>query len=85
MVVFMKQVMRTASTSMSISLTPIQQVFSSFTPNQYSDLFTDPLPVMFFIHGGGYTAGSGRSQLYGPLFYLAHDIIVVTIRYRCMQ
>ena len=37
---------------------------------------------MFWIHGGGYVSGSGRSQSYGPLFYLAHDIIVVTVRYR---
>merc|ERR1712215_438182 len=40
------------------------------------------LPVMFWIHGGGYIFGSGRSAEYGPLYYLAHDIIVVSIRYR---
>jgi len=42
----------------------------------------DTLPVLFWIHGGGYVSGSGRSHEYGPLYYLSHQIIVVAIRYR---
>lgn len=37
---------------------------------------------MVWIHGGGFSAGSGSSELYGPDFLLAHDVIVVTINYR---
>ncbi|CAD0201658.1 unnamed protein product [Chrysodeixis includens] len=41
-----------------------------------------PLPVMVWIHGGGFIAGSGESDLYGPEFLVRQDVIVVTINYR---
>ncbi|CAH0728029.1 unnamed protein product, partial [Brenthis ino] len=40
------------------------------------------IPVMFFIHGGGFTSGSGNSQIYGPKFLLQHNVVIVTINYR---
>ena len=40
------------------------------------------LPVLVWIHGGGYTGGDGTSQKFGPLYYMAHDVILVTIRWR---
>ncbi|XP_032510776.2 carboxylic ester hydrolase-like isoform X2 [Danaus plexippus] len=40
------------------------------------------LPVMVYIHGGGYYSGSGDSNLYGPEFLLRHNIVLVTINYR---
>jgi len=40
------------------------------------------LPVLVWIHGGGYMTGDGTSDRYGPLLYLSHDIIVVSVRYR---
>jgi carboxylesterase type B len=40
------------------------------------------LPVMLFLHGGGFGVGSGSSSFYGPQFLVAHDVIVVTINYR---
>ena len=40
------------------------------------------LPVMVWIHGGGYMTGDGTSQRYGPLYYMSHDIILVSVRYR---
>ncbi|CAH2047746.1 unnamed protein product, partial [Iphiclides podalirius] len=40
------------------------------------------LPVMFFIHGGGYKSGSGNVDFYGPDFLVAQDVVVVTINYR---
>lgn len=39
-------------------------------------------PVMFWIHGGGYTTGSGNSDMYGPHYLISQDVIVVTINYR---
>ena len=40
------------------------------------------LPVMFWIHGGGFFAGSASPDFYGPEHFLDHDIILVTINYR---
>nr|XP_053605093.1 uncharacterized protein LOC128672172 [Plodia interpunctella] len=41
-----------------------------------------PLPVMFFIHGGGFIAGSGNDDLYGPDFLIKQEVILVTFNYR---
>ncbi|XP_075165587.1 cricklet [Haematobia irritans] len=41
-----------------------------------------PLPVMVWIHGGGFTFGNGNSDYYLPLSLLQEDVIVVTFNYR---
>ncbi|PZC70779.1 hypothetical protein B5X24_HaOG200161 [Helicoverpa armigera] len=41
------------------------------------------LPVMVFIHGGGFTFGSGNSDFYGADYLVEKDVVVVTINYRC--
>lgn len=41
-----------------------------------------PLPVMVFIHGGGFTVGSGGKLVYGPEFIVRKDVILVTFNYR---
>lgn len=41
-----------------------------------------PLPVMVWIHGGGFMSGSGDSSLYGPDFLIEKNIILVTFNYR---
>lgn len=41
-----------------------------------------PLPVMMFIHGGGYKSGSGNVDHYGPDFLVQHGVVLVTINYR---
>ncbi|XP_072938579.1 juvenile hormone esterase-like [Epargyreus clarus] len=41
-----------------------------------------PLPVMVWIHGGGFYTGSGNSDFYGPEFFMKHDVILVTFNYR---
>lgn len=40
------------------------------------------LPVMLFIHGGGFIMGSGSSDSFSPDFIVAKDTILVTINYR---
>ncbi|EJY57416.1 AAEL017553-PA, partial [Aedes aegypti] len=40
------------------------------------------LPVMIFIHGGGFQDGSGDSFLYDPIDLLEAGVIAVTINYR---
>ncbi|PSN56250.1 hypothetical protein C0J52_00414 [Blattella germanica] len=42
----------------------------------------ESLPVLVFIHGGGYTSGSGNSFYYGPHYFLDKDVVMVTINYR---
>ena len=41
------------------------------------------LPVMFFIHGGGFVNGGSGDPLYnGSNFAASHDVVIVTINYR---
>ena len=40
------------------------------------------LAVMVWIHGGGFMFGTGTSSWYGPLLYLSHNVILVSVRYR---
>ncbi|XP_046993594.1 venom carboxylesterase-6-like isoform X1 [Schistocerca americana] len=40
------------------------------------------LPVLFWIHGGGFGSGSGSDQQYGPDFIVSYGVILVTINYR---
>ncbi|PZC74214.1 hypothetical protein B5X24_HaOG200148 [Helicoverpa armigera] len=40
------------------------------------------LPVMVFIHGGGYKSGSGDDDNYGPDFLMPHGVVLVTFNYR---
>lgn len=44
--------------------------------------FSEKLPVMFFIHGGGYQEMSSSDLFYGPDFFINENVIVVTINYR---
>lgn len=48
-----------------------------------ADLKSDEkLPVMFWIHGGGYYDWSGNDQLFGPDFLIEKRVIFVTFNYR---
>ncbi|XP_012215168.1 juvenile hormone esterase-like isoform X1 [Linepithema humile] len=38
--------------------------------------------VMVWIHGGGFSSGSGDSSLYGPDYIIQKDVILVTLNYR---
>lgn len=41
-----------------------------------------PLPVMVFVHGGGFYWGSNNNLIYNPKHLLRKQVIVVTINYR---
>ncbi|XP_068624238.1 carboxylic ester hydrolase-like [Battus philenor] len=40
------------------------------------------MPVIFYIHAGGFYSMSGRSDLAGPHYLLDRDLVLVTINYR---
>ncbi|XP_037079055.1 acetylcholinesterase-like [Pollicipes pollicipes] len=40
------------------------------------------LPVMVFIHGGGFTMGSGDEEVYGPNYFMDEAVVLVTFNYR---
>ncbi|XP_045528036.1 esterase FE4-like isoform X2 [Pieris brassicae] len=55
------------------------------TLNVYTPVKADAgsnLPVMVYIHGGGYSEGSGNSAIYGPNNLINKGVILVTINYR---
>lgn len=54
-------------------------VLNVYTPVYPSD---SPLPVMVFIHGGGFVEGSGTPLMYGPNYLVPKGVILVTFNYR---
>ncbi|XP_049852640.1 juvenile hormone esterase-like isoform X1 [Schistocerca gregaria] len=53
-----------------------------YTPELPSGASDALKPVMVWIHGGGFTTGSGDVDLYGPDYLLGHGVVVVTFNYR---
>ncbi|KAK5646895.1 hypothetical protein RI129_005359 [Pyrocoelia pectoralis] len=39
-------------------------------------------PILFYIHGGSFSIGSGRYDWLGPEYLLDQDLVLVTINYR---
>lgn len=50
--------------------------------NVYSPSITVKKPVMLFLHGGAFIAGSGSQYLYNGTNIAQKDVVVVTINYR---
>ncbi|XP_072946192.1 carboxylic ester hydrolase-like [Epargyreus clarus] len=50
-----------------------------YTPKKNS---AKPLPVVVFIHHGGFYVASGRSDVVGPHYLMDRDMVLVTINYR---
>ncbi|CAD0205699.1 unnamed protein product [Chrysodeixis includens] len=50
-----------------------------YTPHTNS---SEQLPVIFYIHAGGFYSMSGRSDFAGPHYLLERDVVLVTINYR---
>ena len=42
----------------------------------------EKLPVLFWIHGGGFFAGSSGPSFYGPDYLMDYNAILVTVNYR---
>ncbi|KAL0883579.1 hypothetical protein ABMA27_015730 [Loxostege sticticalis] len=42
----------------------------------------NPVPVLVWIYGGGFSIGFSGRYLYGPKYLVRHDIILVTLNYR---
>ncbi|XP_049853094.1 juvenile hormone esterase-like [Schistocerca gregaria] len=40
------------------------------------------MPVMVWIHGGGFFSGSGNADIHGPEYLVEHGVVVVTFNYR---
>ena len=40
------------------------------------------LPVLVYIHGGGFTLGEATTVFVGPQFLVDEDLLVVTFHYR---
>ncbi|XP_018568320.1 cholinesterase 2-like isoform X2 [Anoplophora glabripennis] len=53
-----------------------------YTPLKPGDTSQTPLPVLVWIHGGGFQSGTGAIQSYKPGYFIDHNIVVVTINYR---
>lgn len=53
-----------------------------YTPKLPKSNISLLLPVMVWIHGGGFFAGSGSADVFGPELLIKKDVIVVTVNYR---
>ncbi|XP_058463055.1 venom carboxylesterase-6-like [Malaya genurostris] len=42
----------------------------------------DAMPVMIWIHGGGFVGGSAQSSMYCPIHLVQEGVVVVTVNYR---
>lgn len=40
------------------------------------------LPVLVFLHGGGFSGGSGDALFYGPEYLMEKGVLLVTLNYR---
>lgn len=55
---------------------------NAFVLNVWTNDTDGKKPVLVFIHGGGFTYGSGTTPLYNGKYLAAKGIVVVTINYR---
>lgn len=39
-------------------------------------------PVLVWIHGGGFTMGSSRTEIYGPDYFMQKNVVFVSMNYR---
>ncbi|XP_063243003.1 juvenile hormone esterase-like isoform X2 [Bacillus rossius redtenbacheri] len=53
-----------------------------YTPQLPSSSKVNLLPVMVWIHGGGFTSGSGNAPLFNPDYLVGKGVVLVTFNYR---
>ncbi|XP_072929597.1 juvenile hormone esterase-like [Epargyreus clarus] len=64
------------------------RMFHEFRPPHYAGVGDDDaaktpgLPIIVFVHGGGFGFGSGDTDLYGPEYLIGEDVIIITFNYR---
>ncbi|CAH0690424.1 unnamed protein product [Spodoptera exigua] len=51
-------------------------------PTEHPDVTLPGLPILVFIHGGGFAFGSGDADLHGPEYLVSKNVIVITFNYR---
>lgn len=71
-----------ASTFLKQNLSEDCLTLNVYTPDYVFKKKDSLLPVMVWIHGGGFSSGSSNSQKYGPDFLVSEGIVLVTINYR---
>ena len=54
----------------------------AFVLNIWTSGTEEKKPVLVFLHGGGFTYGSGTTPLYHGKYLAAKGIVVVTVNYR---
>ncbi|CAG0921134.1 unnamed protein product [Notodromas monacha] len=57
-------------------------VVNVFTPANLKEKVEPELPVMVYIHGGGYVAGSSTTDLFSPGHLVSRNVIMVSLNYR---
>ena len=62
--------------------TPIEGKEDALVLNVYAPEHALRLPVMVWLHGGGYLSGSGTEEFYGPQHFMDKEVVLVTINYR---
>ncbi|XP_060536629.1 uncharacterized protein LOC132708359 [Cylas formicarius] len=53
-----------------------------YTKDLPNDTNKPKKPVMVWIHGGGFTFGSNKSESFGPEYFMTQDIVLVAVNYR---
>ncbi|GBP64398.1 Esterase FE4 [Eumeta japonica] len=53
-----------------------------YSPHLPKSSKTKLLPVLVYLHPGGFYAVSGQSTIAGPQYMLDHDVVLVTVNYR---
>ncbi|KAJ8968261.1 hypothetical protein NQ317_005409, partial [Molorchus minor] len=68
--------------SNNISQTEDCLYLNVYTPLKPATNYTELLPVLFWIHGGGFIVADGTFSSVNPAYFVDYNIVIVTINYR---